>query len=455
VIKLFIYMKKWLILYITLLLIGIVSGQDISGVSDGVFLRGDVDGNGVIDISDGIKILNYLFSGGEIRCGDAADTNDNGNIDISDGIYLLNYLFSGGAEVPVPNKVRGFDLTLDRELCGDEWAQGSLQEVIGSGMLGEPFFRQGEVVIDNDGYYRTGIGEWDTVLIDLGFRNGEVKVGSSLDYMCSFKDCNIGYVFIEEAVEEFKTGDEGSIDELVDCSSNDNECVKGRGLLITFDINNHVLEELSCKEQLDAIHLSSAGECALKLEEGYKEGLYNDRGKDKNGNDIGDCTFGYGLKVHDGICDGRESEQEYIGLSPEEAREKAEEKFDEKVEEFIAGLKKIVNVKILKSLSQNQIDALISLVYNIGLGSPDGDRGGRGFQPSNALDRLNEGEEHFEDYIDENGEETSGFITEAYGKKGWNSGGLTRGRREREGEMWKKAEYRGDCGEMADSAGGV
>ena len=76
----------------------------------GVFLRGDVDGNGGIDITDAIGILNYLFTGGTPPvCEDASDVRDTGTVDISAAITLLSYLFLGGPGPAVPFPVAGLD----------------------------------------------------------------------------------------------------------------------------------------------------------------------------------------------------------------------------------------------------------------------------------------------------------------------------------------------------------
>jgi hypothetical protein len=74
------------------------------GPKDGVrFVRGDVDASGDINITDGIFLLNYLFSGGTTpACLDAADVNDSGGgaPDITDAIAVFNWLFLGG---PAPS----------------------------------------------------------------------------------------------------------------------------------------------------------------------------------------------------------------------------------------------------------------------------------------------------------------------------------------------------------------
>jgi hypothetical protein len=78
---------------------GIGTGADyatIKYVQSG-YLRGDANGDGVIDIADVVYLINYLFIDGLVPdplwLGDA---NCDGVVDIGDVVYLLNYLFLGG-----------------------------------------------------------------------------------------------------------------------------------------------------------------------------------------------------------------------------------------------------------------------------------------------------------------------------------------------------------------------
>ncbi|MBN1444031.1 MAG: IPT/TIG domain-containing protein [Planctomycetes bacterium] len=74
-----------------------------TGPAPALFRRGDSDGSGTRDISDGIFIFNYLFLGGRTpECMSAADVNADARVDISDGIYLLSFLFLGGSPPPAP-----------------------------------------------------------------------------------------------------------------------------------------------------------------------------------------------------------------------------------------------------------------------------------------------------------------------------------------------------------------
>jgi hypothetical protein len=62
------------------------------------FLRGDANGDGVIDISDVVYLINYLFihGPGPVPTLDAGDATCDGVVDASDVVYLINYLFVGG-----------------------------------------------------------------------------------------------------------------------------------------------------------------------------------------------------------------------------------------------------------------------------------------------------------------------------------------------------------------------
>ena len=73
--------------------------------------NGDAGG---LDVTDAIAIFGYLFLGdpATFPCLESADTNNDGIIDISDGIYLLSWLFTGGPEPAGPgptDRPCGFD----------------------------------------------------------------------------------------------------------------------------------------------------------------------------------------------------------------------------------------------------------------------------------------------------------------------------------------------------------
>ena len=67
------------------------------------FLRGDANADFVVDISDGIRTLGFLFLGHRPPpCTDAADANDDGEVDMADALTTFGFLFFGSAVPPPP-----------------------------------------------------------------------------------------------------------------------------------------------------------------------------------------------------------------------------------------------------------------------------------------------------------------------------------------------------------------
>ncbi len=82
------------------------------------FKRGDSDSNGVLQITDAVRILNVLFLGiGTLSCDDAADADDNGKLQLTDAVRILNVLFLGIGSIPAPFPDCGPDTTADEITC--------------------------------------------------------------------------------------------------------------------------------------------------------------------------------------------------------------------------------------------------------------------------------------------------------------------------------------------------
>src|SRR5690606_20481805 len=76
------------------------------------FVRGEVNGDANIDLSDGVAILGYLFLGtAGPTCLDAADVDDSGQVNLADPVALLNHLFQGTSAPPPPYPEPGVDPT--------------------------------------------------------------------------------------------------------------------------------------------------------------------------------------------------------------------------------------------------------------------------------------------------------------------------------------------------------
>jgi hypothetical protein len=80
------------------------------------FIRGDANLDSVVDLSDAVKILLYLFAGGSAPCLDALDVDDSGAINLTDATRNLAFIFQGGAPPPAPFPAPGPDPTGEDEL---------------------------------------------------------------------------------------------------------------------------------------------------------------------------------------------------------------------------------------------------------------------------------------------------------------------------------------------------
>ena len=91
-------------------------------IEEPIFIRGDANDDGKLDLADAIWIINDLFHEGPSGvCPDASDGNDDEHLDASDAIYLIDYLFRGQMSPSNPFPSCGFDPTrgvgLDDSSC--------------------------------------------------------------------------------------------------------------------------------------------------------------------------------------------------------------------------------------------------------------------------------------------------------------------------------------------------
>ena len=84
---------------------------EVSGDSEEtLFIRGDVDSSGRVELSDAVQVLSFLFRGTrQPGCLETADSNNDSQVNLSDGIYLLTWLFTGGAAPAAPGPGCGSD----------------------------------------------------------------------------------------------------------------------------------------------------------------------------------------------------------------------------------------------------------------------------------------------------------------------------------------------------------
>ncbi|MGQ9590367.1 MAG: lamin tail domain-containing protein [Planctomycetota bacterium] len=89
------------------------------------FVRGDANLDGLVDVSDPMKILFSLFRGDVRLCADSQDANDDGDLDITDAVYALGFLFQGGPPPPPPFPQPGADPTTEDYLDCDSGLSGA------------------------------------------------------------------------------------------------------------------------------------------------------------------------------------------------------------------------------------------------------------------------------------------------------------------------------------------
>ncbi len=92
----------------------------------GSALRGDANGDGVVDLGDAIYLLNYLYKGGPAPNPSwTGDANSDGVVDLGDAIYLLNYLYKGGPP-PASGKAGNSPANVSRLTSGSGHAEVTL-----------------------------------------------------------------------------------------------------------------------------------------------------------------------------------------------------------------------------------------------------------------------------------------------------------------------------------------
>ena len=74
-------------------------------------IRGDTNGDGVVNVADVIRTLGYLFTGeAPLDCMEAGDANGDGTVNIADPITVFGHLFFGEAPILAPYPECGEEL---------------------------------------------------------------------------------------------------------------------------------------------------------------------------------------------------------------------------------------------------------------------------------------------------------------------------------------------------------
>lgn len=83
-----------------------------------VFVRGDVDASGTLELTDVILAFDFLFRSGPAPvCFDRIDANDDGAVNIAAAVRSLIYQFAGGMILLAPFPETGQDPTSDELRC--------------------------------------------------------------------------------------------------------------------------------------------------------------------------------------------------------------------------------------------------------------------------------------------------------------------------------------------------
>ncbi len=82
------------------------------------FVRGDINRDGTMNLTDPLILLSHLFRGGtRPACEDAGDVDDNGELSLTDAVILLTHLFAAGPAPAAPHLEAGIDPTPDGLQC--------------------------------------------------------------------------------------------------------------------------------------------------------------------------------------------------------------------------------------------------------------------------------------------------------------------------------------------------
>ncbi|MEM7167184.1 MAG: di-heme oxidoredictase family protein [Planctomycetota bacterium] len=122
------------------------------------FIRGDVNNDVSVNLSDAIATLNYLFNSGPLTCEAAADCNANGGVDLADPVYLLGYLFASTTAPPAPFPDCGVDPAPSSLTCDSAPACGLGGPVMGLGTAQYMAFFRGKALFEKDFKRSEGIG---------------------------------------------------------------------------------------------------------------------------------------------------------------------------------------------------------------------------------------------------------------------------------------------------------
>ncbi|MGH9361595.1 MAG: hypothetical protein ACRD2T_06730, partial [Thermoanaerobaculia bacterium] len=80
------------------------------GPPPGTYIRGDCSPDRVVNITDPVRLLTFLFVlPGPPPCLEACDSDGTGVLNITDAVFTLGFLFLGGTPLPPPGPACDLD----------------------------------------------------------------------------------------------------------------------------------------------------------------------------------------------------------------------------------------------------------------------------------------------------------------------------------------------------------
>ncbi|MEM7231551.1 MAG: hypothetical protein AAF517_05230 [Planctomycetota bacterium] len=89
---------------------GFFDELEVEFLSGFPFIRGDINRDARVQMSDAVSLLGFLFADAATPCLEASDANSDARVDVSDAIFLLSHMFLGGEAPAAPFEQCGYSL---------------------------------------------------------------------------------------------------------------------------------------------------------------------------------------------------------------------------------------------------------------------------------------------------------------------------------------------------------
>ena len=146
------------------------------------FIRGDVNGDGWVSISDAHLFWRHLYAGKTIGCLEAADASDDSVINDDDNNYIMSIVW-GHPPLAAPSSALGPDLTEPSLGCEDSGGGISFPDVSANAIVRDAVAEGGSrpyAVITLALTHSTGIGGYQFLIRDPSGVVGNYRIGDAL-----------------------------------------------------------------------------------------------------------------------------------------------------------------------------------------------------------------------------------------------------------------------------------